>query len=122
VSVALGWLFLGPLDWGIIGLVIGFILGRAIQSIGYPFMIGRMLGIPPEDQLRGVVRPALATAAIFGIATALGTVVHTHSWVVLVLGGGITASGVALLAYFGGLSESMRRTVWRRLRKVVRMV
>jgi O-antigen/teichoic acid export membrane protein len=122
VSVALGWLFLGPLDWGIIGLVIGFILGRAIQSIGYPFMIGRMLGIPPEDQLRGVVRPALATAAIFGIATALGTVVQTHSWVVLVLGGGITASGVALLAYFGGLSEPMRRTVWRRLRKVVRLV
>jgi hypothetical protein len=85
-------------------------------------MIGRMLGIPPEDQVRGVVRPALATVAIFGSATVLGTVVHTHSWVVLVLGGGISATAVAVLAYFGGLSDSMRRTVWRRLRKVVRLV
>ena len=122
MSVALGWLFLGPLHSGIIGLVIGFILGRMIQSVGYPFMIGRMLGIPPEDQLRGVVRPALATVAIFGFATLLGTVVHTHSWAVLVLGGGISATAVAVLAYFGGLSDSMRRTVWRRLRKVVRFV
>ena len=55
-------------------------------------------------------------------ATALGTVVHTHSWAVLVLGGGMSATAVAILAYFGGLSESMRRTVWRRLRKVVRLV
>jgi O-antigen/teichoic acid export membrane protein len=122
VSVVLGWLFLGPFNWGIIGLVVGFILGRMIQSIGYPFMIGRMLGIPPEDQLRGVVRPAIATTVIFVVATALGTVVHTHSWAVLVLGGGMSATGVAVLAYFGGLSESMRRTVWRRLRKVVRLV
>ena len=122
VSVVLGWLFLGPFHWGIIGLVIGFILGRMIQSVGYPFMIGRMLGIPPEDQLRGVIRPALATAAIFGLATALGTVVHAHSWAVLVLGGGTSAAGVAVLAYLGGLSASMRRTVWRRLRKVVRLV
>ncbi|TMK61132.1 MAG: hypothetical protein E6G54_00610 [Actinobacteria bacterium] len=121
LSVVLGWLFLGPFHRGIIGLVIGFILGRMIQSIGYPFMIGRMLGIPPEDQLRGVIRPALATAAVFVVATALGTVVHTHSWAVLVLGGGMSATAVAVLAYFGGLSESMRRTVWRRLRKVVRL-
>jgi hypothetical protein len=42
--------------------------------------------------------------------------------VVLVLGGGIKASGVALMPYFGGLSQPRRRTVWRRLRKVVRMV
>jgi hypothetical protein len=41
---------------------------------------------------------------------------------VLVLGGGMSATGVAVLAYFGGLSGSMRRTVWRRLRKVVRLV
>jgi hypothetical protein len=60
--------------------------------------------------------------AIFGFATLLGTVVHTHSWAVLVLGGGISATAVAVLAYFGGLSDSMRRTVWRRLRKVVRFV
>jgi O-antigen/teichoic acid export membrane protein len=121
LSVVLGWLFLGPFGWGIMGLVVGFILGRMVQSIGYPFMIGRMLGIPPEHQVRGVVRPALATTVILAAATVLGTVVHAQGWAVLIVGGGVTASAVAVIAFAVGLSASMRSMVWRRLRKVARL-
>src|SRR5204863_6752993 len=41
LSVVLGWLFLGPFRWGFIGLVIGFLLGRASRSCGYPLSTGR---------------------------------------------------------------------------------
>ena len=121
VSVFLGWLFLGPLHRGIIGLVFGFVLGRSIQSVAYPLMIGRMLGIPPERQARGVVRPALATAAIFGVATILGSLVRANNWVTLFLAVGVSFTVMALMAYASGLSMSMRRTIWARLRKAARL-
>jgi O-antigen/teichoic acid export membrane protein len=121
LSVALGWLFLGPFNWGIVGLVTGFIIGRSIQSVGYPLMIGRMLGIPLERQLRGVVRPAIATTTVFAVATVLGTVLHANTWVALVLAGGVSATGVVVFVYYAGLSANMRRTVLRRLRKVVQL-
>ena len=52
-SVGLAWLFVGPMDLGIIGLVLGFIGGRTIQSIGYPLMIGRLLEILPNGSCEG---------------------------------------------------------------------
>lgn len=121
VSVALAWLFLGPLDMGIIGLVLGFIVGRMIQSVGYPLLIGRMLGIPPERQLWGIVRPAVATGALFAAAGALGAVAHVSSWLTLVLSAGLSAAIVTIVAFFAGLPAGTRELMWHRLRKVIRL-
>ena len=121
LSVALAWFLLGPMDMGIIGLVLGFIVGRSIQSVSYPLMIGRLLGIPPERQLRGIVRPALATGALFAGASVLGRATHAGSWPALVVSVGVSAGVVAILAYFGGFPHDTRQLLWRRLRKVVRL-
>jgi len=121
LCVGLALLFLGPLDMGIIGLVLGFIVGRTIQSVGYPLMIGRMLGIPPARQLKGIARPALATGVLFAGASALGTATHAGSWLDLVLFTGISAAAVALIAFFIGLPVGSRQQLWRRLRKVARL-
>jgi hypothetical protein len=121
LSVGLAWLFLGPMDMGIIGLVLGFIVGRTIQSISYPWMIGRLLGIPLERQLRGIVRPALATGALFAGASALGAAAHAGSWLTLVLYAGVSAGVVAILAFFAGLPAEARQLLWHRFRKVVRL-
>jgi O-antigen/teichoic acid export membrane protein len=121
LSVGLAWLFLGPMDMGIIGLALGFIVGRTIQSISYPWMIGRLLGISIERQLRGIVRPALATGVLFAAASVLGAAAHAGSWLTLVLYAGVSAGVVAILAFFAGLPAEARQLLWHRFRKVVRL-
>jgi hypothetical protein len=121
LSVGLAWLFLGPLDMGIIGLVLGFIAGRAIQSVGYPWMIGKLLGIPPERQLKGIARPAIITGVLFVGASTLGASLHAGSWQALVLFGASSAAVISLVAFFAGLSADTRRMLWQRLRRVVRL-
>ena len=121
VSVGLAWLFLGPMDLGIIGLVLGFILGRAIQSVGYPWMIGKLLGIRPEQQLKGIARPAVVTGVLFAGASALGASLHAGSWPSLMLSGGVSAVIVSIIAFFTGLGAETRRVLWQRLRRVARL-
>ena len=121
LSVGLAWLFLGPLDMGIIGLVLGFIAGRAIQSVGYPWMIGKLLGIPPERQLKSIVRPAIITGVLFVGASKLGASLHAGSWQALVLFGASSAVVISLIAFFAGLSADTRRVLWQRLRRVARL-
>jgi O-antigen/teichoic acid export membrane protein len=121
LSVGLSWLFIGFLGMGITGLVIGFMIGRAILSVAYPSMIGRMLGIPPQRQVVGMVRPVLATSALFVLSSALGATFHAGSWIALVLSVGVSAGVIAILAFFAGLSAAPRRHVWKRLRRVARL-
>ena len=121
LSVAFAWVLIGPFDMGIAGVALGFIAGRAVQSVTYPLMIGRILEIPTTDQLRGLVRGGLSSAAIFAAAAALSTVVGAHTWIGFLLGAGI--SGIVLLgvAVFTGLSGIQRRWLWSRARRVVRL-
>jgi O-antigen/teichoic acid export membrane protein len=121
VSIGLAWLFVGPMDLGIIGLVLGFIVGRTIQSIGYPLMIGRLLEIPPGRQLRGIVRPAIATAVLFGGAGALADSLHAGSWVALVLSVSLSVAVLAPVVFLAGLQPEVRRLLWLRLRRVARL-
>ena len=121
LAVALGWFFLAVLDMGIIGLALGFILGRAIQSVTYPLMVGRVLGTPPAMQARAIVRPGVVTAGLFALASAASTVVAVHSWIGLVLAVGLSAVAIAIAAFFAGLPPGARRLVWQRTRKVARL-
>jgi putative polysaccharide biosynthesis protein len=121
VSVALAWLFVGPMDLGIVGLALGFVLGRAIQSVTYPWMIAKLLGTPPQRQFAGIVRPALTTAVLFGGAASLGAVVRVGTWPTLVLVVGVSALTVAGIAFLAGMPPDSRTMVWRRLVRVVKM-
>ena len=120
LSIALAWIFL-EVGWGIVGLATGFIVGRLIISAAYPLMIGRLLGIPTVMQLRGAVRPAIATAVIFVGAALLSREIDVASWGGLLVGGALSAVVIALAAFFTGLPRRMRATVWMRLRKAARL-
>ncbi len=121
LSITFSWYFVAVLQMGILGLAIGFMIGRAIISVAYPAMIGRMLGVPPQRQVRAVVRPALATGALFVWSSILGASLHAASWIALLSAIVVSGGAITVLAFFTGLSAEHRRLVWRRGLRVARL-
>ncbi|MDP9302327.1 MAG: lipopolysaccharide biosynthesis protein [Actinomycetota bacterium] len=121
ISVAIAWVLVSNFGLGIAGLVAGFMIGRTVQSIAYPVMIGRILGIPLQTQLKGAIRPGLTTACLLGVATALSAVVTASTWVGLVLAGGVSIVGASSFAFFLGLPRGQRRQLWDRVRRVAKL-
>jgi O-antigen/teichoic acid export membrane protein len=119
VAVGLGIAFVDALDAKITGLVIGFILGRSIQSVAYPWLVGRALGIPTARQLRGVVRPAVASTALLVGAALLAPSVSTGSWLVLVVAGALSFVPLAAASFYAGLSARQRRRLLGRVASVL---
>lgn len=120
MSVAIAWVLVSNFGLGIAGLVAGFIIGRTVQSIAYPVMIGRILGIPIRAQLMGMIRPGLTTICLFGVAAALSAVVTASTWVGLVLAGGVSVVGAASFAFFFGLPKRQRGQLVDRVRRVAK--
>jgi O-antigen/teichoic acid export membrane protein len=105
---------------GIEGLVIGFIAGRVILTVTYPWIVGRILGISPGRQLMAALRPALVTAAMLGLAAVAGETFRVHSWVGLFFAAAGSAIVAGFLALFAGLGAGERRRLWNRARRVAR--
>ncbi len=121
LSIALSWYFVAVLDMGIIGLAVGFMIGRVIVSVAYPAIIGRMLAIPPQRQVIGAVRPALATGVLFVCSAMLGRTLFAASWIALLTGIAVSGLVILVLTFFVGLSAGHRRLVWRRGLRVARL-
>jgi O-antigen/teichoic acid export membrane protein len=121
ISVALAWFLVSDLDLGIAGMAVGFMVGRAVQSVAYPVMVGRILRIPILDQLRGMVRPALVTGFLFVVASALSTVVRVKGWIGFVPVAGASGAVFLVLAFYIGLPPNQRNHVKARARQVVRL-
>jgi O-antigen/teichoic acid export membrane protein len=120
LSIVLAWVFLEA-GWGISGLVLGFIIGRLMITVAYPVMIGRLLGIAPETQLRGAVRPTVVSVVLFVGAAMLSRRIEATSWPALLVGGALSGIAITLVTFYGGLPRSMRTMVWTRLRRVARL-
>jgi O-antigen/teichoic acid export membrane protein len=121
LSVALAWTLVSVFDLGIVGVVTGFAVGRIVQSLAYPAMVGRFLAIPPSEQVRGMLRAATTTAVLFAATSAIGRVLLVPSWPGLILGAGVTAVVLALVAFFGGLSARQRAWLLGRGRRIVKL-
>lgn len=121
LSVGFAWFLVARLDLGIPGVAIGFIAGRAVQSVTYPLMIGRILTIPTSAQVSASLRAGLVTAGLFGAAAALGRVLAVETWAGLVLASALSGLILVALAVLGGLSETQRRWLWSRALRVIRL-
>jgi O-antigen/teichoic acid export membrane protein len=106
-------------DAGIVGLCIGIIAGRLLLTIGYPLIVSRAMGIPFHEQLRGVIRPTIATAIIFGLAFMLADQVTVSSWLGLLAAGAVTTLVVLPVTFFLGLSSTMRNRLLRRFHFII---
>ena len=69
-----------PLDLGVVGMCVGWPLGRGILSVAAPLAVGRILGIPLHVQLRGIARPLVTTAVLFAAAYVLAGELAVDSW------------------------------------------
>jgi O-antigen/teichoic acid export membrane protein len=102
---------------GIVGLCLGFLAGRSILSVAYPWMLGEQLQDPLPRQLRKILRPTGLTILMIGTALAYGDGLMATSWPALV--SGVAATGVlaGILAFFLGLSSAQRARILMRIRR-----
>jgi O-antigen/teichoic acid export membrane protein len=120
LAIGLGVMLVDIAEQPITGLALGFIAGRALLSITYPWLVSRRLGVSPWRQFLGSVRPGIVTAGLFGAALALEPRATTGSWLVLVLACAALTPAVAFLAYVAGLSRDQRRRLRGRATRLVR--
>jgi O-antigen/teichoic acid export membrane protein len=119
VSVGVAVLFMRHWDMGLTGLALGYILGRSIVSLAYPWIVCRSLGIAFLGQLNGSIRPLAFSAALFAAATVLAVHADVESWILL---GTLSMASLAVFgagALFLGLSGSQRARLAGRVRQVV---
>jgi O-antigen/teichoic acid export membrane protein len=100
---------------GIEGLCVGFMAGRTLLSLIYPWLVGQVLEVSLGAQLRGALRPTLVGGLLCAAAFALEPRCDTSSWPELALGVGASTPLITALALFGGLSGTQRRQLWARL-------
>lgn len=112
LSVGLAIAFVMTFDDAIVGLLLAFLVGRSLLTVAYPWLVGKAFAVTFVAQLRGIVRPILATAVVFLIVGAVASDVSTTSWVELVVGAGLSGLAIVGFAFYAGLSAD-QRTVLR---------
>lgn len=119
-SIGLAVLCIRTLDLGIAGLAVGFVAGRAIVGIAYPWTVCRALGLSFASQLRGAARPLVVSAGLFAGALSLAPAIRTDAWALLVPLATAALAVAAALAFGVGLSRSQRARVVQRVGQVAR--
>ncbi len=125
IAVALSSILVKYLNMGVIGISLGLIAGRLLLSITYPSIVSRYLEIPFKSQLNGLIRPALVTTALFVAASGMDmilksiTLAGVPGWAILIIGTGLTAILVLVLAFYSGLSQTQRSRILSRIQTVL---
>jgi O-antigen/teichoic acid export membrane protein len=107
---------------GMVGVCVGLIAGRAVQSIAYPVLVSGSLGADQRPQWRSLVRPTLASLLLLGTAAVLGERVLAPSWIAFA---GVVALSFALLVpvtALAGLTGADRQQLITRVRGIWRGV
>ena len=121
LSIGLAVLLLKTWNQSISVLALGFIAGRSVLSIGYPWLVSRHLAIPLSGQIKGAVRPGLVCAILFAAALAIAPSLEAGSWLSLLFGASASLAVLGVAAFFLGLSRSQRGRLVARFRQVLRV-
>lgn len=125
ISLALAGIFITAFDLGIVGLCLGILIGRLILSIGYPLLIGRFLKVSWSSQLRGIVRPALATILLFAAVLTLSAQpavnrwIDQSGWIGFVFSVGVTCGFIFIATFWMGLNRVQRTNIFRRFKSIL---
>jgi len=104
--------------WGIVGISIALLAGRAIQSVAYPLIVHACLEKPKQnrEQWLAAVRMALTTALLFAAANTAGRVLLAQRWYVWFGGVVMTLLFAAAVTLFLGPTPSDRRIILGRVK------
>lgn len=119
ISIVSAAILMEFFNLGIAGLCLGFIAGRSILSLAYPWLVGRFLNVSLFTQLKSVLRPTTMTVLILAVALGLGQFLTVYTWIGLIFSVGATFMLTCLLAFYTGLSRDHRRRILQRARMVV---
>jgi len=106
--------------FGMIGLCVGMLAGRLTQSLAYPHLVRKCLGVASRPNVWAIGRPLLVMALLFGAAAYFGDRVLVQHWVAWA--GGVTATTVAVfgVALVTGLPAEARGAVAGRARELAK--
>src|SRR3989441_12647969 len=101
---------------GIVGVCLGVLAGRLVQTIAYPLLVDRCLHRPARLPVRSIARPLTVMLLMFGATAALGERVLAHHWLGWAVGVALSVALMMAVAFVAGLPPPARRTVLGRLR------
>lgn len=118
-TLALGILLTHAL--GIVGICLGLLAGRAIQSVSYPLIVHSCLQKPKQSMAErlAALRMALMTALLFAAATLAGRTIVAPSWPVWIGGVALSLAFFAAVTLFLGPTPGDRRVIIGRVRTMV---
>src|SRR3989442_824650 len=91
-TLTIGLATLLTIRLGMIGLCVGMLAGRLTQSLAYPHLVRKCLGVASPPNVWAIGRPLLVMALLFGAAAYFGDRVLVQHW--LAWAGGVTATTV----------------------------
>jgi O-antigen/teichoic acid export membrane protein len=121
-ALAIGMMLPLTARFGMVGLCLGLLAGRMVQSIAYPLIATARFGRPRRVAFNGTLRPACITTAVFAAAAALGNAWHAHGWIVLATLALTTAIAAVVLCTTSGLDATQRTALRHRLTLMWRSV
>jgi len=101
---------------GIVGVCLGVLVGRLVQTIAYPLLVDRCLHRPARLALRAIARPLAVMLLIFGATAAVGDRVLAAHWLGWAVGVVASLALMIAVAFVAGLSAEARATVLGRFR------
>jgi hypothetical protein len=102
---------------GLVGLCLGVLAGRAVQSVAYPLLARASLGGTGGGSV-GPLRPALVSVVVFATAAIAGPRITAAGWMEWGAGVVATAPTLAALCLAAGAGPEGRRVLLRRWRNL----
>lgn len=121
LSIGLAVLLLKTWNEPISALALGFIAGRSVLSIGYPWLVCRAFAIPRSTQVEGAVRPGLVCAILFAASLVIAPSLEAGSWLSLLFWASASVAVLGVASFFLGLSRRQRGRLAARFRQVLRV-
>jgi O-antigen/teichoic acid export membrane protein len=104
---------------GIVGLCIGLLVGRLVQTISYPFILNSRLGGAQSIRPRTIARAGLVMALCFLGSAYMGQRLQAESWLAFIACMGGSLGILTLIASVTGLPSESRTLLNKRFRLIL---
>ena len=120
LSILAAGALVGYFGFQIIGICLGFLVGRLVLTFAYPWLVAELLDVSFGAQLGSVVRPALVTILLFATVTWLSKLFVATTWASLVFGVAASLAIISVLTVILGTSTEQRVGLVDRVRQLTR--